>query len=175
MRASAALLGCLLLISAARADVQVLFDGTHVEAWDVARDADRLQREFSVSEVKAASDPPALVWRFVSKGVPFNDLFLRRPIAPDFASIRARVRNDGAAFAFAAKTRDASGAEWTTSQIPLAAGNGWQWVEFARRDWRVAGWSNDADGRLDFPLNSGGFTSTRHRTTWSGRPKACLA
>ena len=47
---------------------------------------------------------------------------------------------------------EASGAEWTAPQVPLAASNDWQWVEFARRDWRPAEWSRDADGRLDFPL-----------------------
>ena len=143
----------LVATATARADeVEALFDGTRVEAWDVARDTERLNREFSVSDVKAATNPPALDWRFVPKGVPFNDLYLRRPIARDFANIRVRVRNDGTAFPFAAKVGDASGAEWTTSQVPLAASNDWQWVEFARPDWHVASWSRDADGRLDFPL-----------------------
>ena len=48
---------------------EVLSDGTGVAAWDVARDAERLRREFSVSEVRAATNPPALEWRFVSRGV----------------------------------------------------------------------------------------------------------
>ncbi len=52
----------------------------------------------------------------------------------------------------AAKAREASGAEWTTPKIRLAASNDWQWVEFPRADWRVARWSRDADGRMDFPL-----------------------
>ena len=104
----------------ARAEnIEVLFDGTGVEVWDVARDAERLRREFSVSEVKAATNPPALDWRFVSRGVAFNDLFLRRPIARDFTSIRVRIRNEGAAFTLAAKVREASGAEWTTPRIAL--------------------------------------------------------
>lgn len=133
-------------------EVQVLFDGTQVEGWDVARDADRLKHEFSFSEVKAATQPDALVWRFVSRGVSFNDLFLRRPIARDFASIRVRLRNDGAAFALAAKVREASGAEWTTPHVRLVASNDWQWIEFARHDWQPASWSHDPDGRLDFPL-----------------------
>ena len=142
-----------LWITAARAEnVEVLFDGTGVAAWDVARDADRLGREFSVSEVRAATNPPALEWRFVSRGVAFNDLFLRRPIARAFASIRVRIRNEGAAVTLAAKVREASGAEWTTRHVPLAASNDWRWIEFARPDWHPAGWSRDADGRLDFPL-----------------------
>jgi hypothetical protein len=133
-------------------EVEVLFDGAHIEVWDVARDAERLNREFALSELNAAGNPAALVWRFVSRGVPFNDLYLHRPITRDFESIRVRVRNQGTALIFAAKVGEASGAEWTTPPVPLAASNDWQWVEFARRDWRPAGWSRDADGRLDFPL-----------------------
>ena len=133
-------------------EVEVLFDGTHVERWDVARDAERLRQEFSVSEVKGTGSPPALDWRFVSRGVAFNDLFLRRPIAREFAGVRVRVRNAGAMCALAAKVREASGAEWITPQVRLAAGSDWQWVEFPRNSWRVGGWSRDADGRLDFPL-----------------------
>ena len=142
-----------LLAAAAHADdVQVLFDGTGVSAWDTGRDADRLKKEFSISQVNAATNPSALEWRFVPRSVPFNDLFLHRPIAQDFSRIRVRVRNEGAALTLAAKVREASGAEWTTPRIQLAARNDWQWVEFPRADWRVAGWSRDADGRLDFPL-----------------------
>lgn len=146
---------CLSLVTAAvRADeVEVLFDGTRAEAWDTARDAERLKKEFSLSEVKAAANPPALDWRFVSRGVAFNDLFLHRPVERDFTRIRVRVRNAGATLALAAKTREASGAEWTTPQTRLGANSDWQWVEFTRSDWRVAGWSRDADGRLDFPLD----------------------
>ncbi len=143
----------LLITAAARADnIEVLFDATGVAAWDVARDADRLQREFSVSEVSATTNPPALDWRFVSRGVTFNDLFLRRPIARDFTRVRVRIRNEGAAVTLAAKVREASGAEWTVRSVPLGASNDWQWIEFARPDWHPAGWSRDADKRLDFPL-----------------------
>lgn len=145
---------CLSLITAAaRADeIAVLFDGTHAEAWDTARDAERLKKEFSVSEVKAAANPPALDWRFVSRGVAFNDLFLHRPVERDFTRIRVRVRNASAALALAAKVREARGAEWTINPVPLNTNSDWQWVEFPRSGWRAASWSRDADGRLDFPL-----------------------
>ena len=156
MKALFALFAMLSVIAAAAVvranDVEVLFDGTHVEAWDVGRDVERLKREFSLSEVKAATNSPALVWRFVPRAAPFNDLFLHHPIARDFINVRVRVRNEGAAFTLAAKVREASGAEWTTPQVRLAASNDWQWVEFARDDWHAASWSRDADGRLDFPL-----------------------
>lgn len=142
-----------LLAVVARADEEeVLFDGTGVIAWDTGRDVDRLRKEFSVSEVNAATNPPALEWRFTPRSVQFNDLFLHRSITRDFTSIRVRVRNEGAILTIAAKARENSGAEWTTPRVRLATSNDWQWVELPRADWRVAGWSRDADGRLDFPL-----------------------
>jgi hypothetical protein len=134
------------------ANIEVLFDGSASSAWDTARDAKRLASEFALSEVKPHTDPPAVAWRFVPRGVGFNDLFLRRSIECDFTSIRVRVRNVGAAFSLAAKVGDAKGAEWTTARVPLLAAGDWQWVEFPRSAWHVASWSHDADGRLDFPL-----------------------
>lgn len=130
----------------------VLFEGSAASAWDTGRDAKRLANEFALSEVKGQDDPAAVVWRFVPRGVVYNDLFLRRPIEREFTSIRVRVRNAGAGLALAAKVGDARGAEWTTDRIALAAGSDWQWVEFPRGGWHVASWSRDPDGRLDFPL-----------------------
>lgn len=135
------------------AEVEVLFEGASPSAWDTARDAKRLASEFLYSEVKPQADPPAAVWRFASRGIGFNDLFLRRPIERDLTSIRVRMRNVGAAFSFASKVGDAGGAEWTTARVPLAAAGNWQWIEFPRSTWHVAGWSRDANGRLDFPLS----------------------
>lgn len=143
-----------LLLSTAHADeIETLFDGTKAMVWDMARDAKRLQRELSISEIKAATNPPALDWRFVSKGVSFNDLFLRQPIERDFTSIRICVRNLGVVCTFGAKVQAAGGVEWTASLARLAASNDWQWVELARKDWHTAPWSHDADGHLDFPLD----------------------
>jgi hypothetical protein len=135
-------------------ETEVLFDGTDIGDWDTGRDQDRLQREFSLSELSAVKDPPALQWRFVSKGVGFNDVFLMKPIERPVAAFRVRLKNEGEAFEFAAKVRDADAAEWTTNRVQLAAGGDWQWVEFPREVWQVAPWSRDADGKLDFPLSS---------------------
>lgn len=134
-------------------ETEVLFDGNGVADWTTARDADRLNREFSLSEVTQATDPPALHWRFVSRGVTFNDLFLMRPILHDFTAIRVQIRCDGEPFDLAAKMRDADAAEWTVPPVRLERGD-WRWIEFPREQWRAAGWSRDADGRLDFPLSS---------------------
>lgn len=134
------------------AEVEVFFDGAPASTWDMARDAKRLASEFVVSEVKPKADPSAMAWRFISRGVVFNDLFLRRPIERDFTAIRLRVRNVGAAVSLAAKVGDAQGAEWTVARVPLAGTGEWQWIEFPRAAWHVASWSRDADGQLSFPL-----------------------
>ncbi len=118
----------------------------------MARDAKRLAGEFALSEVKPQVDPPAVAWRFIPRGVVFNDLFLRRPIERDFTSIRLRVRNAGAAFSLAAKVGGAQGAEWTTARVALPAGGDWQWIELPRSAWQVASWSHTKEDRLVFPL-----------------------
>jgi hypothetical protein len=151
--AAAAMLGGLLSVSAAATETEVLFDGTATADWDTARDAARLQREFSLDELTRNEAGDALVWRFVSKGVSFNDIFLRRPIRRPFDTLRVRVKNEGEAFTFAVKALDASGAEWTANQVKLSRGGDWEWVEFPRADWHVAPWSSDADGKLDFLLD----------------------
>jgi len=133
-------------------ETEPLFEGAPASAWDMARDAKRLAKEFVLSEVKPQVDPPAMAWRFVSRVVVFNDLFLRKPIERDFTSIRLRVRNAGAALSLAAKVGDAKGAEWTTARVALPAGGDWQWIELPRSGWHVASWSHAADGRLAFPL-----------------------
>ena len=105
-----------------------------------------------MSELTAVGSPPALTWRFASKGVPFNDLFLRKPIDRPFRQVRLLVRNAGEAVEFAAKVGDASGAEWTVPAVALPQSGDWRWVEFPRESWKAASWSRDADGKLDFPL-----------------------
>ena len=133
---------------------EVLFNGTGAAAWDTSRDAARLASEFSLSQVLQATNPPALLWRFVPRNVHFNDLFLMKPIAHPFTAIRVKVRNEGAALQFAAKTRDADGSEWTTQRVALPSHSDWTWVEFPWREWHIAPWSGDTDGRLDFPLSA---------------------
>ena len=114
----------------------------------------RLDEEFSVSELVCDERDSSLLWRFVSKSVAFNDLFLMRPIARDFDRFRVRVKNEGEPFRLASKVREAGGAEWTASTVPLAKTSDWQWIEFTRDQWKVASWSRDPDGKLDFPLAS---------------------
>lgn len=144
---------CAICACAWATETEVLFDGNGLADWTTARDAERLNREFSLSAVTQAADPAALRWRFVSRGVTFNDLFLMRAIEHDFSTIRLRVRCDGEPFDLAAKTRDADGAEWTVPPVRLERGD-WRWIEFPREQWTVASWSRDADSKLDFPLAS---------------------
>ncbi len=146
-------------IAASAEETQVVFDGTSVEAWDCARDPERLAREFVVDEVAGVNEPPALWWRFVSRGVVFNDLFLRSDpphgkfrVDRPFDRWRLRVRNEGEPCALALKLGETGGAEWTVPPVPLPRGD-WRWIEFPRHLWRVASWSRDANGKLDFPLS----------------------
>ena len=134
-------------------ETETLFDGTHLHDWSTARDDHRLKKELSLSELVAAKDPAALQWRFVSRGIGFNDLFLMKPIDRRFDTLRIRIKNEGEPFELAVKVRDAGGAEWTASRTPLARGGDWRWIEFPRAQWQVASWSRDANGRLDFPLS----------------------
>jgi len=133
-------------------ETTVLWDGHSPGDWDTARDSARLAAEFSLSDISPVVGPDeGLCWTFVSKGVAFNDLFLRKPIERRFERLRLRARNAGAALTLAVKLGDAHGAEWTAGQVPVAEGAEWQWVEFPWDDWRVASWSTDPDGALDFP------------------------
>ena len=134
-------------------ETEVLFDGAGIGDWATARDAQRLAKEFSLSELKGVADPAALQWRFVTRDTAFNDIFLQRPVARRFDMIRVRVKNEGESLELACKVRDAGGAEWTAKRVPLKAGEEWRWVEFPAPDWAVASWSRDADGKLDFPLS----------------------
>ncbi len=159
-KAGPCLLGSVSLMTALAAppllsvETETLFDGIGTKDWSTCRDPERLNREYALSEVAPAADPPALRWRFVSRGVAFNDLFLMRPVARRFERVRVLVRNDGASFTLAAKVRDAGGAEWTADGAALPAGGDWQWVEFPWPAWHVASWSKDPGGKLDFPLAS---------------------
>ncbi|MFA6546472.1 MAG: hypothetical protein WCS99_18795, partial [Limisphaerales bacterium] len=134
-------------------ETETLFDGATPSDWSTARDDERLKREFSLSELVAADGPAALQWRFVSRGIGFNDIFLVKPIARRFDAIRVRVKNEGEPFDLAVKVRDAGGAEWTAGRIPLVRGGDWRWIEFPREQWQAASWSRDANGKLDFPLD----------------------
>jgi hypothetical protein len=150
-----AILACLLSGAcppASAEETETPFDGSQPSAWDTGRDAKRRAAEFTVCEVKPESGPPAISWHFVSRKLPFNDLFLRRPIERQFNTIRVRLRNVGAGLTLAAKAADALGAEWTTGRTPLSAAGEWQWIEFPRSAWHAASWSRDTNGRLDFPL-----------------------
>ncbi len=153
------LIAALLCFAAHAEEIQVVFDGTGVGLWDRVRDPERLAREFVVDEVSGANAPPALSWRFVSRGVAFNDLFLRSNpllgknlVERPFDRWRIRIRNQGEPCALALKLGDPRGAEWTVPPVPLPRGD-WRWIEFPVHSWHVASWSRDANGKLDFPLS----------------------
>jgi len=148
------LLGVLLFVSSAAAvETEVLFEGATAEGWSTARDATRLSKELSLSDLAPAPETAAMRWRFEPKSVTFNDVFLDRPIGRRFDVLRLRVKNMGEALTLACKVRDADGAEWTAKRVEVGPGEAWRWVEFPRPDWTVAPWSRDTDGKLDFPLS----------------------
>ncbi len=154
-RPASALVLALFSATAGASESRVLYDATAADApaWDTARDRNRLTREFSFSELALTADGRALRWRFRSKGVAFNDIFLRREIRRPFDRLRFRIRNRGARVILAAKVRDAGGGEWTANRVPVPGGAEWQWIEFPRERWEVASWSKDGNGRMDFPLD----------------------
>ena len=135
------------------AETEVPFNGTGIGDWSTSRDEQRLAKELILSELVSVSDPASLQWRFIPKGIGFNDIFLQVPIVRRFDTIRLRVKNEGAGFTLACKVRDAHGAEWTAKRIALQARDDWRWVEFPASDWVTAPWAHDADGKLDFPLS----------------------
>lgn len=132
-------------------ETEVLFDGSSIAAWDTARGAERTLEEFTHNDLTSEEDPAHLRWRFASKGVAFNDIFLRTPVERPFSELRVRIRNQGAGLDLSAKVADDKGAEWTVPAVHIEPGD-WRWVQFPREQWEVASWSRDPDGRLDLPL-----------------------
>jgi hypothetical protein len=149
-----AVLAALAPTSSARAvETETLFDGRVRTEWQTRRDAARIEQELAVSQVESLPEAGELRWRFATKGPAFNDLFLAKPIDGPFAGIRFRVRCAGEPLTLACKAVDARGAEWTASQVKLQTDSAWRWVEMPVADWKVASWSKDGDGRMDFPLS----------------------
>ncbi|MCC7493057.1 MAG: beta-galactosidase [Fimbriimonadaceae bacterium] len=120
-------------------------------AWDFAREQGRIEREFSLLTLTPGTAPEHLDWAFQLREGGFADIFWRRPIAAPFGNLRLRLRNLGAPLKLAVKLADAGGAEWTVAPVDLPTSAAWRAVDFPAADWRVAGWSKDPDGRLDFP------------------------
>jgi hypothetical protein len=136
------------------AETETVYGGAAAGEWSTGRDSERLAKELAVSELAPASAPASLLWRFATRGIGFNDIFLRRAVERRFDALRVRVKNEGAALTLACKVRGDDGAEWTAQRVPLAAGGDWRWVEFPASAWSAASWSRDADGKLDFPLSA---------------------
>lgn len=140
--------------SAARCDeVETLFPSPNAIPWETGRDDTRLHTELSLSELHPLPHNGGVEWRFISRNVTFNDIFLQQPISRPFRSIRVRLTNTGAPFTLAAKVSDADRAEWTVTPVQIATGET-RVIEMPASDWKPASWSRDADGQLDFPLAS---------------------
>lgn len=133
-------------------EVVVLYDGSQFASWDTGRTPQRLEKEFATATLDPLPQNGGFSWRFVSRGVAFNDLFYREPLHCPFSTMRFRVRNLGADVVLATKVGDAGGAEWTANRVSVPGGEEWRWVEFPWSEWHVASWSKDTDGRLTFPF-----------------------
>jgi len=107
-------------------ETEVLFNGTGIGDWSTSRDEQRLAKELILSELVSVSDPVSLRWRFIPRGIGFNDIFLQLPVARRFDTIRLHVKNEGAGFTLASKVRDAHGAEWTAKGLSLKANEDWR-------------------------------------------------
>ena len=133
--------------------IETLYRGGSARSWDKGRDEKRLQREFVAYQIGTLRDPSgvrALRWRFEPRSVTYSDVFVRKPIDAGFRGIRVRVNNTGPPVKLAVKIADANGAEWSVEPVDVG-GPGWRDVEWPREAFRVAGWSQDPDGRLDLP------------------------
>ena len=133
--------------------VEPLYQADPVASWTSDRDEKRLDHEFAtyhLEQQRDAEGTEALRWRFETRSMTYGDAFLRKPIGFGFREIRLRVKNTGPDLRFAVKLTDANGAEWTVEPVALS-GDAWRDVAWARQAFRIAGWSKDADGRLDLP------------------------
>ncbi len=132
----------------------VLFDGGDASGWDTRRDPARLAREFASSSVSVTTgERPALLWSFAPRAAAYNDLWCARAIEDRFARVKIILENRGAALDFAVKMVDADNAEWTVKPIALPCGRESRELVIPLSDFRVASWSKDANGTLDFPVS----------------------
>lgn len=143
----------LLSLSHAQESV-ILFDGGDASGWDTRRDPARLSREFASSAVSVTGDDgPALLWSFSPRAAGYNDLWHPCAIEDRFARAKIVIENRGATLDFAVKTVDADNAEWTIKPMALPGGGASREIVIPLSDFRVASWSKDANGTLDFPLS----------------------
>jgi len=122
--------------------------------WDSARTPDRLQAEFVTYQIDRHHDPNAgevLRWRFEPRSERFGDMFLRKSGTGEFGGVRLRVSNRGPGVQLAVKLADAHGAEWTVDPVRLDTPE-WRDVQWTQAQFRVASWSQDADGQFDLPF-----------------------
>ena len=105
------------------------------------------------------TEPAALAWRFVSRGVLFNDVFLRSDpllkktlVERRFDRWRIRIRNQGEPCHPGLEGRRSRrcGMDGPAGSF---APRDWRWIEFPWDLWHVASWSRDANGKLDFPIS----------------------
>lgn len=145
---------------------QLLEDFSSANRWTSSRDAARLQQEnhhycFDV-RAEAGRTGTGLHWEFKVRDPKqgFNDLFSRFSIEEPFERVAIWVRNpQKKRLVFWIKLIDRDGADYAPQPlgVPIGGTDGWQRVEFPLAQYRLAGWSHDKNGKLDFPLQSLGL------------------
>jgi len=151
----------LLLAAASFAHAQplqpdVIWPGHPASAFDAARDSARLERELASWAIEDVTDPThgeVTRWSFrLKQDLGFNDIFWRGGIERPFEALSFWAKNLGAPFSLAIKLGETGGAEYTAPPIPLDAGGEWRKIELPFPEFKVASWSSDPNGALDFPL-----------------------
>jgi hypothetical protein len=143
---------------------RVLCSCDDASAFASTRDAARMKREFTTYSYAAATETKvkgkSLKWHVKPKAADqtYADIFLAAPPRDPFDAISVWVKNpDGRKMSFWVKLTDADGAQWFVQPVQLGGTKDWQRFVFFLKDYTVASWSADADGRIDFPLQSIGF------------------
>ncbi len=132
--------------------LKVLYaDGRKASLWDSARDDARREAEYTHYEIESGKN--TICWSLAPRDatVTSADMFYRQPITRPFNDMVIRLRNNGAAFLLSVKIADQNNSEYAPEPVPLKANSGWQDVRFTRKQFKVASWSKDSDGRFDWP------------------------
>jgi hypothetical protein len=134
---------------------ELLWPGHPASALDMARNAARLEREFSVSRLEDFRDElrgNVTRWTFSPRpGTAFNDVFWRGEVDRPFDKLFFFVCNKSHGFTLAVKIGEQDGSEYTARREFLDPGD-WQRIEFPFEEFALASWSKDENDAFDFPL-----------------------
>ena len=141
--------------------IETLSDFTSLQYWDLARNDERLQKEFYSWDLRILDDPSqGIGWHFTPKSVSFNDLYLRVPIGRKFRNLTVEIENVKAPLRFSIKMQDADGSQWLVDPVSISGDRTLRELVFHVDNFYIAPWSNDRDGLLNFPVRSIAFIAS---------------